>query len=183
MDKEYLLQETMIQLTADIYNQVYDYCDGYDEATEKIISLAKEFEKELDRKENDERDFIFELEKFEDKVLKSLDGKKKTIYNKYEEIKQREIRELKDKLKRFGCVAHFGPDYTDDGATGKDFPFILCNLDYGPVDIKVMAVRLKDNELSILGYDTDAGQYINIDLEDIAYSHISFITEAIPDVV
>ena len=101
--------------------------------------------------------------------------KDKSIYACYEEIKQREISELKEKLKAFGGVAHFGQDYT-----GKDCPFVLCNFDYGPVDMKIRVVRLKDDELQILGYDTDAGQYINISLNDIAYGHISFISDNIP---
>jgi hypothetical protein len=106
--------------------------------------------------------------------------KDKSIYACYEEIKQREISELKEKLKAFGSEAHFGPDYTGKGETGKDFPFVLCNFDYGPVDMKIMAVRLKDDELQILGYDTDAGQYVNISLDNIAYGHISFISDNIP---
>ena len=106
--------------------------------------------------------------------------KDKTIYACYEEIKQREISELKEKLKLFGGEAHFGPDYTGQGATGKDSPFVLCNFDYGPVDMKIMAVSMKDDELEVLGYDKEAGQYVNINLSDIAYGHISFISDAIP---
>lgn len=106
--------------------------------------------------------------------------KDKSIYACYEEIKQREINELKEKLKLFGGEAHFGPDYTGEGETGKDCPFVLCNFDYGPVDMKIMAVRIEDDELQVLGYDNDAGQYINISLNDIAYGHIEFISDAIP---
>lgn len=104
----------------------------------------------------------------------------KSIYACYEEIKQREINELKEKLKLFGGEAHFGPDYTGEGETGKDYPFVLCNFDYDPVDMKIMAVKIEDDELQVLGYDNDAGQYINISLNDIAYGHIEFISDAIP---
>ena len=104
----------------------------------------------------------------------------KSIYACYEEIKQREISELKEKLEAFGGVAHFGPDYTGEGQTGKDFPFILCNFDFGPMDMKVMAVSLRGSDLTILGYDAEFDEYKEIKLSDIAYGQLSFITDAIP---
>ena len=78
-DNGYLLQETIALLSADIYNQVYAHCESYTEACSEIVRLAKQFEKELDWKDDDERDYVFELEKFENKYLSSLDTEKRTV--------------------------------------------------------------------------------------------------------
>lgn len=69
IDKEYLLQETIVLLSADIYQKLYGYHESFTDTAEKIISLAKKFEKELNWQEFDERDYIEELEKFEENVL------------------------------------------------------------------------------------------------------------------
>lgn len=74
MNKTYLLQETIAQLSADLYQQIYDKKETWSDTCEKIISLAKKFEKELNWQEFDERDYIEELEKFEKKVLKELEN-------------------------------------------------------------------------------------------------------------
>lgn len=70
--KENLLLETIVQLSADIYKQVYDHCECYTEASAEIIRLAREFEKELNWQDDDERDYIAELEKFENEYLESI---------------------------------------------------------------------------------------------------------------
>ena len=69
--KERLLQETIVLLAADIYKTIYDSddCDGWGDACDDIIRYAKQFEDELDWQEDDERDYIEELEKFEEKIL------------------------------------------------------------------------------------------------------------------
>lgn len=112
--------------------------------------------------------------------------KKKSIYSCYEEIKKREINELKDRLRSFGGVAHFGPDYTDDGATGTDYPIVMCNLnDFAPhpADVRIMSVGLSsDGRLTINGCEVCNGEERVINLEDIAYGHIEFIIDAIPSV-
>ena len=56
LNKEFLLQETIVQITATIYPQVYEKCESYTEATIEILYLAKKFEEELNWQENDERD-------------------------------------------------------------------------------------------------------------------------------
>lgn len=70
--KEYLLQETIVLLAADIYQTIYDSddCGGWGDACGDIIGYAKRFENELNWQEDDERDYIQELEKFEEKILK-----------------------------------------------------------------------------------------------------------------
>jgi hypothetical protein len=70
--KERLLQETIVMLAADLYQTLYDRenGDGWGDVCSTIIYLAKRFERELDWQEYDERDYIDELQKFEDKVLK-----------------------------------------------------------------------------------------------------------------
>lgn len=72
--KERLLQETIVMLAADLYQTFYDRenCGGWGDVCSTIIYLAKRFERELDWQENDERDYIVELEKFEQKVLDEL---------------------------------------------------------------------------------------------------------------
>ena len=73
MDKERLLQETIVLLSADIYQTIYDNSECWTDAVDEIIHYAKEFEKELDWQEYDERDYYEELEKFEKKVLESYE--------------------------------------------------------------------------------------------------------------
>ena len=99
----------------------------------------------------------------------------KPIFTCYEEIKQREIRELKDAVRAARGQYVFQKD---------KHPYVMCNLDSGPCDLRVDSVEIQNisdvDVLVIFGYDEQAGQAVEISLEDIAYSHISFITEAIP---
>ncbi|MBQ9655934.1 MAG: hypothetical protein IJV38_07925 [Prevotella sp.] len=106
----------------------------------------------------------------------------KSIYACYEEIKQREISELKEKLKNFGGAAHFGPDYTGEGATGNDMPFVCVHSDSGPYDVRIHAVSLDENDhLTILGSVLVEEDYPSeIKIDDIAYGNIEFITDSIP---
>ena len=105
----------------------------------------------------------------------------KSIYVCYEEIKQREISELKEKLKAFGGVAHFGPDYTGEGATGVDMPYVAVHDDEGPHDVRIHAASVDDDgDLCILGCSEDSDNPHVIKTCDIAYGHVSFITDSIP---
>jgi hypothetical protein len=73
LERDKLIQETIVLLSADLFNGIYspDNGMGYCETAAEIISLAERFEKELDwQGEDDTRDYILELEKFENKVLK-----------------------------------------------------------------------------------------------------------------
>lgn len=68
------LHETIAILSADMFESLYSPDDGmgYSETASEIISLAERFEKELDWQgpDVDQRDYILELEKFENKILK-----------------------------------------------------------------------------------------------------------------
>lgn len=68
------LHETIALLSADMFESLYSPDDGmgYSETASEIISLAERFEKELDWQgpDVDQRDYILELEKFENKILK-----------------------------------------------------------------------------------------------------------------
>lgn len=74
VDKEHLLQETIVLLSADLYSTLYqrDDCGGWGDVCDDIIGYAKQFEQELDWQEDDERDYMTELEAFENKVMKEL---------------------------------------------------------------------------------------------------------------
>ena len=95
--------------------------------------------------------------------------KEKSIYACYEEIKQREISELKDAVTAHGGKYEFGIDG----------PFINVNYDDGPEDVTVGRVEIQhigDTEIVVI-YDT-TGEHIKND--DIAYGNIEFITKSIP---
>ena len=89
---------------------------------------------------------------------------------------------LKEKLKNFGGAAHFGPDYTGEGATGNDMPFVCVHSDSGPYDVRIHAVSLDENDhLTILGSVLVEEDYPSeIKIDDIAYGNIEFISESIP---
>jgi len=108
-------------------------------------------------------------------------NEQKSIYACYEEIKQREIRELKKTLEAFGGVAHFGPDYSGEGAVGSDMPYICVHFDEGPLDVRIHAVSLsQDGHIEILGSIETDDYPESISIDDIAYGQIEIITEAIP---
>ncbi len=72
--RDRLLKETIVLLAADIYKDIYDRddCGGWGDACDDIIRYAEQFERELNWQEDDDRDYIVELEKFEKKVLDEL---------------------------------------------------------------------------------------------------------------
>lgn len=74
-DKAYKLAETYILLAADIYQKIYNMSEvvGYDVAVDLLHNAALRFEHELDwQGESEERDYILEMEKFEEKELERL---------------------------------------------------------------------------------------------------------------
>ena len=87
--KERILRdETLVLMAADIYQRVYDMSDDnmdYNRAARIVAVLADQFEKELDWQggENESRDYIFELEAFEERALKDVE-RKLNIDRKYD---------------------------------------------------------------------------------------------------
>lgn len=74
-DKAYKLAETYILLAADIYQNIYNMSKvaGYDVAVELVHNAALRFEHELDwQGGSEERDYILEMEQFEEKELERL---------------------------------------------------------------------------------------------------------------
>ena len=75
-DSAYKLAETFILIAADIYQKIYNMSQvgGYDVAVELVHDAALRFEHELDWQggETEERDYILEMEKFEEKELERL---------------------------------------------------------------------------------------------------------------
>lgn len=97
-------------------------------------------------------------------------SKDKPIYACYEEIKQREISELIEKVKAAGGQYVFHKN---------EQPFVMVNYDGGPGDERVGSVEVQtvsDHEFVVI-YNYDGEQ---IKLSDIAYGNIEFITQSIP---
>lgn len=72
--RNYLLMETVAMLSADLYKSIYESIDGsFGDVCQIIIDLATEFEDELNWVENsDHLDYLVELNKFEEKVMKRM---------------------------------------------------------------------------------------------------------------
>ena len=80
LDNLHLRDETLILMSADLYQKIYNISDDYmdyNRAARIVRVLADQFEKELDWQgdENEDRDYILELEKFEEKAFKELERK------------------------------------------------------------------------------------------------------------
>lgn len=108
---------------------------------------------------------------------------KKSIYAAYEEIKAREISELKEAIKNSG---HWKIKFDKENA-----PVVMCNFDGDmphPCDVRILEVTLVDDNLNIYGEEkvVSGGAesyegYYSIPKSSIAYGHIDFITSAIPN--
>lgn len=80
LDNLHLRDETLILMSADLYQKIYNMSDDYmdyNRVARIVRVLADQFEKELDWQgsENEDRDYILELEKFEEKAFKELERK------------------------------------------------------------------------------------------------------------
>lgn len=77
-NQDRLLLETVAILSADIFVNIYSNDDehggNYQTTAQRVIELAKQFEKELNWQPDDTRDYLEELEKFENKILAELKG-------------------------------------------------------------------------------------------------------------
>lgn len=107
----------------------------------------------------------------------------KSISECYEEIRQREIEELKKKVRGRGGKYEF---YEDE-----DAPEVLCYLKYeGPVDVMITSVEVDANNRLIIdgkphyhsGCGSSYGHIETIGVSEIAYGEMSVICEAIPKV-
>ena len=68
-----LLKETLVLLSADLFEELYAVRGECKAVCQELVRLAERFEKELDWKgDDDERDYIVELEKFEDSIRKEI---------------------------------------------------------------------------------------------------------------
>lgn len=96
-EREKWLQETIALLSADLFTDIYspDNGMGYSETVAEVISLAQRFDKELDWQGSDveKRDYIIELEKFENKVRTERGLIKKTLEEMVSESCRKEIME------------------------------------------------------------------------------------------
>lgn len=94
MNKQHLLQETIVLLSADLFEFIYDnVCPHWGDVCDEIILLAERFEKELNWQEDDERDYIFLLEEFENNYRHNV------MLNKFEDKYHDEYNNLKSKGK------------------------------------------------------------------------------------
>lgn len=76
MNKEKLLQETIVLLSADLFDFIYEnVCPHWGDVCDEIIVLAERFEKELNWQDDDERDYISLLEEFEENYRNTITNK------------------------------------------------------------------------------------------------------------
>lgn len=108
----------------------------------------------------------------------------KSIFGCYEELKRREVRELENAVRAAGGEVEFGED---------SYPMVMCNLDghfSHPADVRITRVELVDEEdedvLHIYGNEkgySGCSEWFEDEREinfcEIAYGHISFITDAL----
>ena len=72
-----LIEDTMVVMSGDMFQKIYDLQSDWVYVTNTIKSWAREFVDDLiasgfETDGNDEQDFIFELEKFENKKFETL---------------------------------------------------------------------------------------------------------------
>ena len=113
-------------------------------------------------------------------------NKEKSIRACYEEIKRREVRELENALRAADCKVEFSED---------NAPIVMCNFngfEPHPADVRITRVELRDEEdedvLYIFGQEKDSSgcaswfdEEREINVSDIAYGHVDFITNSIPN--
>lgn len=69
-----LLKETIALLSADLYGTIYNLNQDTAATVSEVIYYAEKFERRLDWKKDDERDYIEELEKYEQEIIDSMNG-------------------------------------------------------------------------------------------------------------
>lgn len=105
------------------------------------------------------------------------------FYNKLEEIKRQEQRELKEALKAHGGSYSWCNE--ESGVLEDTFPCIAVNLnaiDPTPTDIAVRSVYLNHVDyLCFEGEDNCCGDIIEFCSDDVFAGHIAYIIEMIPE--
>jgi hypothetical protein len=128
-----LLNETIAILSADIYQTVYNLdldCGGnYQTTAQRIVELAKQFEKQLQWKDDDDRDYLDELERFEKMVTDELEGKVAQRINSGEfkyllDIANRDIKQFDMEI----TVAEIDGAYRVDAITKVG---VICSYAFG----------------------------------------------------
>lgn len=98
---------------------------------------------------------------------------------RYEALKEKEIKDLRKALKKVGGEWHFGWDYCGEEPSGGDFPCVTINDDHA-VDVKILAVSLCGDSFSFVAEDWEYGEDMGeIDIDDFYYGQIQYITEEI----
>lgn len=105
---------------------------------------------------------------------------KKSIYECYQEIKKREIDELQEAIKKAGGKVMFDEESA---------PTVIVNFDScfpHPADVRITNVSIEDDEIHIYGREKGCSGCADwyedeqeIELCDIAYGHIDFVTSEI----
>ena len=105
------------------------------------------------------------------------------FYNKVEEIKRQEQRELKEALKAHGGSYSWCNE--ESGVLEDTYPCIAVNLnatDPTPTDIAVRSVCLNHADyLCFEGEDNFCGEIIEFCADDVFAGHIAYIIEMIPE--
>lgn len=106
--------------------------------------------------------------------------KEKSIYECYQEIKQREIKELKEAITKAGGEILFDEETA---------PVVVVNFDSyypHPADVRITSVQIEKDRLIIIGCEKCSSgcsdwyeDETEIEIEDIAYRQIDFITSDI----
>ena len=104
-------------------------------------------------------------------------------YELAKELRKLEVRQLKEAVSNYGGKVTFqNSDDDEETADVNECPCVMVNTKYaGPQDCDIHSVEVnEDGSLHIVGeYIEDFEEY-DIDEDDIAVGHITFITELVP---
>ena len=108
--------------------------------------------------------------------------KRTNTYPKFKELHNTELQELKQAIRQFGGYAHFGYDYTGEGATHTDFPVIAVNVSDEPEDVYIRSCLIDENGNLIIWAEQKSAidGAFELDTSDIMFGHVGFITDQIP---
>lgn len=73
LEEQMMVENAMIVMSGDMFQKIYDKLGEWTATADEIRYMAREFVSELKWKgEEDERDWIIELQRFEDKEFEKL---------------------------------------------------------------------------------------------------------------